>query len=89
LYIFSKLIFSEAQKLHFFGIAQIKKTRSSYRLLLIELFFCWERQHRSRSGLPDGNIFIPKVQIWVNYGGSCNGRCRMFLWHFVHFMPVC
>jgi hypothetical protein len=20
-------------------------------------------------------IFKPKVQIWVNFGGSCNGRC--------------
>jgi hypothetical protein len=21
------------------------------------------------------NIFKPKIPIWVNFGGSCNGRC--------------
>jgi hypothetical protein len=26
-------------------------------------------------GLPDGIFFKPKIPIWVNLGGSCNGRC--------------
>jgi hypothetical protein len=26
--------------------------------------------------LPDGICIVkPKIQIWVNFGGSCNGRC--------------
>jgi hypothetical protein len=24
----------------------------------------------------------PKIQIWVNFGGSCNGRCWNILWTF-------
>jgi hypothetical protein len=40
-------------------------------------------------------IFKPKIQIWVNFGRSCNGRCFVFLgpfWLFygqmVHFMVI-
>jgi hypothetical protein len=25
-------------------------------------------------------VFKPKIQIWVNYGGSCTGRCWYILW---------
>jgi hypothetical protein len=25
-------------------------------------------------------VFKPKIQIWVNLGGSCNGRCWYILW---------
>jgi hypothetical protein len=25
-------------------------------------------------------VFKPKIQIWVNFGGSCNGRCWYILW---------
>jgi hypothetical protein len=25
-------------------------------------------------------VFIPKIQIWVNFGGSCTGRCWYILW---------
>jgi hypothetical protein len=25
-------------------------------------------------------IFKPKIQIWVNFGGSCNERCWYILW---------
>jgi hypothetical protein len=28
-----------------------------------------------QAGLPDGlHIFKPKTSIWVNFGGSCNGK---------------
>jgi hypothetical protein len=44
--------------------------------------------------------FKPKIQSWVNFGGSCNGRCWYILWtvwsilqpfgliygHFVYFV---
>jgi hypothetical protein len=26
--------------------------------------------------------FKPKIPIWVNFGGSCNGRCCYILWSF-------
>jgi hypothetical protein len=33
--------------------------------------------------LPDGiHIFKPKILIWVNFAGSCNGRCWYILWLF-------
>jgi hypothetical protein len=25
-------------------------------------------------------VFKPKIQIWVNFGGSLNGRCWYILW---------
>jgi hypothetical protein len=28
------------------------------------------------------HIFEPKIPIWVNFGGSCNGRCWYILWPF-------
>jgi hypothetical protein len=30
------------------------------------------RRYMFSTGLPDG---IPKIKIWVDFGGSCNGRC--------------
>jgi hypothetical protein len=27
-------------------------------------------------------IFTPKIAIWVNFGRSCNGRCRYIVWPF-------
>jgi hypothetical protein len=27
------------------------------------------------AGLPDGLFSNQKIQIWVNFGGSCTGRC--------------
>jgi hypothetical protein len=33
--------------------------------------------------LPDGTYIIkPKIPIWVNFGGSCDGRCWYILWSF-------
>jgi hypothetical protein len=28
------------------------------------------------------HIFKPKIPIWVNFGGSCNGRCWFIFWPF-------
>jgi hypothetical protein len=40
-------------------------------------------------------IFKPKLPIWVNFGGSCNGRCLYTLWpfgifygHLVYFTAI-
>jgi hypothetical protein len=30
------------------------------------------------AGLPDGIFLKPNVQTWVNFGGSCNGRCLVY-----------
>jgi hypothetical protein len=30
-------------------------------------------------------VFKPNIQIWVNFGGSCNGRWRHILWTFGPF----
>jgi hypothetical protein len=30
--------------------------------------------------LPDGSVFKPKIQIWVNFGGSCTGIFWHILW---------
>jgi hypothetical protein len=53
------------------------------------------RLESAKSGLPDGILFKPKIQIWVNFGGSCNGRCWYILWtfgpfygHLVHFTDI-
>jgi hypothetical protein len=35
------------------------------------------------TGLPDGNyILIPKIPIWVFFGGHWNGKCWCILWPF-------
>jgi hypothetical protein len=33
-------------------------------------------------------IFQPKIPIWVNFGGSCNGRCWYILWPFGMFYGI-
>jgi hypothetical protein len=51
--------------------------------------------------LPDGMYSNPKIPTWVNFGGSCNGRCwyslwqlgpfyghLVYLWQFGIFFPV-
>jgi hypothetical protein len=46
----------------------------------------------SETGLPDGSyIFEPKYTIWVNFGGSWNGRCWYILCtygHLVYFTAI-
>jgi hypothetical protein len=33
--------------------------------------------------------FKPKKTIWVNFGGSCNGRCWYYIYvHLVYFMAI-
>jgi hypothetical protein len=43
--------------------------------------FCYGPTLRFRggpgTGLPDGVHFIPKIPIWVNFGGPWIGKC----WH--------
>jgi hypothetical protein len=34
------------------------------------------------------HIFKPKILIWVNFGGSCNGRCWYILWPFGIFYAL-
>jgi hypothetical protein len=42
------------------------------------------------------HIFKPKIRIWVNFGGSCNGRCwsifghlaYVFYGHLVYFVAI-
>jgi hypothetical protein len=41
-------------------------------------------------------IFKPKIPVWVNFRGSCNGRCwyillRLgpFYGHLIHFTTIC
>jgi hypothetical protein len=31
-------------------------------------------------------VFKPKIQIWVNFGGSCTGKCWYILWTLRPFM---
>jgi hypothetical protein len=38
--------------------------------------------------LQDG-FFKPKIQIWVNFGGSCNVCCSIFYVHLVFFTAIC
>jgi hypothetical protein len=39
-----------------------------------------ERQALPRSRVARWFVFKPKIQIWVNFGRSCNGRCCFILW---------
>jgi hypothetical protein len=39
------------------------------------------------------HIFKPKITIWLNFRGSCNGRCILwpfgtFYGHLVHFVAI-
>jgi hypothetical protein len=34
-------------------------------------------------------VFKPKIQIWVNFGGSWNGRCWYILWTLGPFYGFC
>jgi hypothetical protein len=54
------------------------------------------------SGVARWYIFKTKIPTWVNFGGSCNGRCWYILWtlglfygqlvnvfaHLVYFMAI-
>jgi hypothetical protein len=34
-------------------------------------------------------VFKPKIQIWVNFGESCNGSCWYILWTLGPFYGLC
>jgi hypothetical protein len=46
------------------------------------------------TGLPDGILFRPKIAIWVNFVGSCNGHFKgiwsilYILWTFGIFCGI-
>jgi hypothetical protein len=53
------------------------------------------RPTKRTSGLPDGIFFKPKILIWLNFGGHCNGRCWRISWkfgifygHLIYFMDI-
>jgi hypothetical protein len=39
-------------------------------------------------GLPDGMFSNRKMQIWVNFGGPCNGFVGIFYGHLVFFTTI-
>jgi hypothetical protein len=48
-----------------------------------------------KAGLPDGTVSNQKIPIWVNYGGSCNGKCwpillpfGLFYGHLVYIVAI-
>jgi hypothetical protein len=58
-----------------------KPTLVKFMLLFMTLYVGMALEcHKSntsvhyRTGLPDG-FFKPIIPIWVNFGGTCNGRC--------------
>jgi hypothetical protein len=42
----------------------------------------------SGPGLPDGSFSDQKIPIWVNFGGSCNGRYWYIFGHAVYFTAI-
>jgi hypothetical protein len=60
-------------------------SRATWRQLTIE-------KRLPKSGLPDGTSSEQKFPIWVNFGGSCNGRCRnMFyldIWSILRLFDI-
>jgi hypothetical protein len=34
-------------------------------------------------------VFKPKIQIWENFGESCNGSCLYILWTLGSFTVLC
>jgi hypothetical protein len=67
------------------------------KMFSLEINFCWMSPEEvefsifswcsCRPGLPDGTyIFKPEIPIWVNFGGSCNGRCWSILRLFLYIL---
>jgi hypothetical protein len=51
--------------------------------------FCSTESINGREeGLPDIIFFKPKIPIWVNFGGSCNGRSGYVIWPLVYFTVI-
>jgi hypothetical protein len=45
----------------------------------------WKPLNNVHSWVARWFVFKPKIQIWVNFGGSCDERCWSFLWPFGQF----
>jgi hypothetical protein len=52
--------------------------------------------HLLQSRVARWHIFKPKIPIWVNFGGSCNGRFSCIMWplvlfysYLVYFVAIC
>jgi hypothetical protein len=61
-------------------------------LILLNTFFCLSLPSRNSHNeklvlgrVARWHIFKPKIPIWVNFGGSYNGRCWYILWPFDYF----
>jgi hypothetical protein len=50
--------------------------------LLSQLVVAWQLSIR----VARWYILRPKIAIWVNFGGSCNGRCWYILWTFWYIL---
>jgi hypothetical protein len=53
-----------------------KTSKAKHQLDAAELF-------AASPGLPDGIFFRPKIPVWVQFGGSCHGRC----W-YMYYMSI-
>jgi hypothetical protein len=58
-------------------VGVVKDRRSS--------FFLKFPENSPKSWFVRWYIFKPKIPIWVNFGGSCDGRCWYILWPLVYF----
>jgi hypothetical protein len=46
------------------------------------------QNHMDGPGLPDGLFSNQKSQIWVNFGGSLNGKCWYIFDHLEYFLTI-
>jgi hypothetical protein len=68
----------------------------NYRPSKCQLQICRHQNYRHwLTRVARWNIFKPKIPIWVNFGGSCNGRCLkmlrpngLFYGHLVYFVAI-
>jgi hypothetical protein len=90
-------IFCLLHHFHYFWIGSVLAEQSFWLQQL--LLTCNVESNR----VARWHIFKPKALIWVNFGGSCNGRCWYILWPFcqcsghlvllvviwyIHFPPI-
>jgi hypothetical protein len=67
----------------------LRKHRTCWKTVTVQI----RRRHTPR--VARWFLFKPKIQIWVNFGGSCNGRCWYILCTlgpfyglFLYFMDI-
>jgi hypothetical protein len=75
-------------QIHFEYKTQRKKSKIETKCI------SWKKW-RLQLGVARCHIFKPKIQNWVNFGGSCNGICWRKLWqtgifycHLVYFTAI-